>query len=251
MKNVLEKWCIYDTVLVTRAVAEAGGTIINPGGWFVDFQQLSTANQIGFFNVRNRQVGLAWNNQDTRDQMPYVFHLHSIGIRFFAPTVTEMHNDPTPVAGRNLPQAVWTLDLPNHVSAVLVIQQDEKLKINAMMAPSGYGAQGGGAAQGDPQIYGLGMSLHKMTYNQGVPTIGNRWVFPVPYGIPRTASLRMTLKFSEYGRALLAAMTGPFHYAYRKETPFPPSWEQLATTYGIQVTLDGYREVQQRGALHV
>lgn len=178
-QNVRNKIILADTILITkwlRQIADA------PRGWFATFADAGRAGSFSFFNVRNRAIGLPYNNQDARDQLPYGMRLKSIGVSFFGPgcasqfTACEFIENvvaepPAPSGPRydsgadepinptaadlcnreELHSAWWQADIPNHASMILRTNQDERLKGPVVMFPPGYGPVGGGWGWGSPQ----------------------------------------------------------------------------------------------------
>jgi len=247
-ENVPENWKLYDTVLLGNWT----GFMNFNDGYFLDFQTIGQANAIPFFNVRNRNHGLAYNNQDTRDQTAWVFKIFGIGVTFFAPSVTLYRNAAgTPGGPQNTELHLWETELPKHASIVLQTNQDERLKMNCLMAPPGSGAVGGGVAQGNPDAVSQGLqpNVSKHNFTQGVPDLKNMWGFENPLEVPRRASLSATIRFSEYGRQLLQTMPGPFATCFRPSSG-AGSWYFQSGLFGIKVVLSGQRQVQQRGQYH-
>lgn len=252
--NVRESWMLYDTVAVS--LAPPYGTPDYPNGWFPNWLTMGAATEISFFNVRNRRIGLSYNNQDARDQIPYAFRARSIGISFWATPITEFEGLPS--AGNCLPEDcthhVFTHDLPRHASLTFQVAQDEILKTTALMAPGGYGPVGGGYMRGQPSSYfdqGFDVALGVAT--QGESRLTNRWVFPVPIDIPRNASLSAKIRFSEYGRQLLQAFPqqNPWYAGGLGGDSNESGEIQMPVSAGIQISLIGDRLVQQRGQYHV
>lgn len=249
-ENVAEIWTLYDTTLVTGNVANLSFN----EGYFTDFSAVGQANEIPFFNVRNRNSGLAYNNQDKRGQMPYAMKIYSIGVQFFGPSTTLYYNNAGNPDGANTIQtALWETEIPKHTSLELWTNQDNRLTVNSLMTSAGVGPVGGGYAQGSTEA-GLNQypvpCITKTSNNQGVATLTNRWGFPNPLEVPRTANLSVVLKISEYARQLLGAMDGASLQAF-KAVAADNSWVFKEGTWGIRIFLTGMRLVQQRGQLHV
>jgi len=169
-QNVREQIQLTDVVLIGKYV---GRMPDRPQGWFTTFSDLGSAGNMSFFNVRNRSIGLSYNNQDARDQLPYGIRVMSIGVRFFAATVstfTACSNKGEQAAARirypettytdpawalltnreELHAGMWEADLPNHASASLKTNQDIRLRAAVAMLPSGTGPVGGGWGWGSP-----------------------------------------------------------------------------------------------------
>jgi hypothetical protein len=249
-ENVSENWVLYDTCLVGGYASSMNFN----DGYFTTFALLGAQNGVPFFNVRNRNHGLAYNNQDTRDQLPWGFKIFSVGVQFFAPQ-TVLYRDAAgnPIGAQVIEQALFETELPKHCSLTLQTNQDNRLKINSLMAPSGVGIVGGGVAQGDFE-YTLTTTADSINpvkggFAQGMPELKNKWGFRNPLHVPRRATLSCRIDLNEYAREMLATMPGPF---------FQPFQSILANgTYafkygmcGIRVYLGGQRFVQQRGQYH-
>ena len=249
-ENVPENWKLFDTVLLGEYTQQMNFH----DGYYANFAGMGAANSIPFFNVRNRNHGLAYNNQDTRDQMAWVFKIFTIGVSFFAPSVALYRNAlGIPNGPQNSEQHLWECELPRHASLTLQTNQDERLKINSLMAPSGSGAVGGGVASGNPEVVAsIQPNVSKHNFTQGVSDLTNTWGFVNPLEIPRRASLSAVIRFSEYGRELLQTMPGPFATAFRLSRLIGPpgQWYFQGGMFGIKITLGGQRQVQQRGQYH-
>jgi hypothetical protein len=247
-KNVAENWVLYDTVLIGGYTSSMQFNV----GYFATFGALGAQTQIPFFNVRNRNHGLAYNNQDTRDQLAWGFRIFTIGVSFFAPqTVLYRDAGGNPVGPQMTEQALFETELPKHCSLTLQTNQDERLKINSLMTPPGFGIVGGGVAQGDPEstdaLRGTVPNVSKGGMGQGVPELTNKWGYRNPIDVPRRANLSVTISMNEYARQMLTAMPGPWNQVFWNTTP------QHVFKYGmcgIQVVLGGQRLIQQRGQYH-
>lgn len=252
-ENVVENWTLYDTVLISDAVIQPNTPITFSDGYFGSYVALGAANQVPFFNVRNRTSGLAYNNQDTRDQMAYAMKIFTIGVQFFGPSTSLYRNNAGAPLGQSVTeQTVFITELPKHCSLQLQTNQDIRLKINSLMAPSGIGSIGGGVAQGDALRAGIPFpspNVVKSNWNQGITMLNNRWSFRNPIEIPRRANMSAVLRISEYGRQLLGAMTGP-HLQPFEAVINDGSQVFKAGMCGIRVIVNGMRFVQQRGQLH-
>lgn len=249
-ENVPENWVLYDTVLCGGFV----NSIPFHDGYQPTFAAMGGLTSIPFFNVRNRNHGLAYNNQDTRDQMPWVFKIFTVGVSFFAPSCV-LYRDigmGTPQGPQITEQHIWETELPKHASVVIQTNQDERLKINALMTPPGYGPVGGGVASGNADLAHTGQNpnVTKGAFAQGIPELKNKWGFPIPLSVPRRANLSVTITLSEYGRNLLLNMPGPFENFFRDQSNPSGTWHHQYGLFGIQVVLGGQRQVQQRGQYH-
>lgn len=241
--NVEETFPLFDTVGVTGYLDSIQPT---PPGWFPTFAAAGAANDISFFNVRNKATcGLAYNNQETRDQTAWGYLLRAIGVQFFAPPSAIQIDDNN--YQESLHSSLWSADLPIHSSLTLSINQDDYLKVNTQMCGAGIGPTFGGYGQyGTLSVSGTGVAQGSQT--NGESMLKNMWHFPDPIGIPRRAAISAKIKFSEYGRRLLQALRGPHSHQF-----YGPAYAQaikLYSFFGIRVILVGQRLVQQRGELH-
>lgn len=250
--NVAENVLLYDTVGIFN---DSGRAFSNPPGWYGSYANMGAANEINFFNVRNRDVGLPYNNQDSRDNMPYAFLCRSIGVTFFsnamtqAPTwATDFTFSPEDASGH-----IFMVDLPRHASIEFRVQQDSRLKTHCLFAPSGYGPFGDGYGRGSPSALPTtidnGYDHHLGVVSQGIPELGARWVFPNPIEIPRRGTVQAIVKFNEYGRQMLSTI--PDLNEYQGVQDGVDDVYQNPIFSGIQVSLGGERLVQQRGQYHV
>jgi hypothetical protein len=249
--NVREQWLLYDSVGVFNST---GYQLPRIPGWFLTFAAMGAANEIDFFNVRNRNVGLMYTNQDSRDNMPYGFRCTSIGISMWAMCFTQAPTWATDTAfspDDNVAH-IWQNDLPRHASITFRVQQDDILKCTALMAPPGYGPVGSGYSRGSPtllptdQSNGFDMSANVIT--QGNPFVTCRWTFPLSIDIPRRATLNVKLKWSEWARQLLAVLPQGLEFFGIQDGDDIMGMPSFA---GIQCSLAGERLVQQRGQHHV
>jgi hypothetical protein len=252
--NVREPWVDYDTIKICGDLygSEADS------GFFTTFQAFAQRDEHFFFKQRSEgNVHRAYTNQMTEDRTDSVFHIMEIGVLFLAP--------PTPLdrvstTFNEAMQAFWTTELPRHTSVSLEIGQDTKLELQSMMASPGYGPVGSGAAFGvdDPfdsgNLYGTPEFMWSVC--QGVPEGKNRyWLCsgedtdPQPIGVPKGEIRTVRLKISEFARRRLqGANPGPGAMMLGQQDE-APAITLIKTAYRIQVSLWGYREVQQRGQL--
>lgn len=249
-ENVAENWVLYDTCLIGGYVP----SLAFKDGYFSSFLTLGQANSVPFFNVRNRNHGLPYNNQDTRDQLPWAFKIFSIGVAFFSPsTVLYRNTAGQPVGPQMTEQSIFETELPKHCSLVLQTNQDERLKINSLMAPPGYGIVGGGVAQGDPEVNwtlsGGYPNVAKFANTQGTAELTNKWGWKNPLEVPRRANLSVTIQLNEYARQLIQTMPGPFYQPF-KASADDGTYSFHYGMFGIQVVLGGQRLVQQRDEYH-
>ena len=88
----------------------------------------------------------------------------------------------------------------------------------------------------------------------GEPSIDNRFPFSMPVRIPRNATIEANVILTPYLRSIMEGMSGPEYWIgdgeYVAESPGSTDFFKVPVRYGIQVSLYGYREVQQRGQYH-
>lgn len=251
-KNVKEQWYLYDTVAVSPWV----NTLAHPiPGWFPTFNDLSQTDDVTFFNTRNKSIGLAYNNQESRDQIPFALTAETLSVGFFAPACSSQLGtlDEDTYRGRvDGISSWWENELPQHTSVVFRVNQDERLKTNCMLVAPCYGPVGSAMGQGDLAAAGG---------NNGSVTIGGngrahlkyRWNFPTGIGIPRRATMAVTLRFVEFARYVLGRLWGPGNNEFINYVAGDPPTSELVykpTMFMIQVLVTGRRQVQQRGEYH-
>jgi len=236
-QNVKEAWALYDTVLIGRIKSKVPG-------WVDSYATLGQNNRIPFFNVRNSgECSIAYNNLETKDQMPYVFLLYSLGASFIAPPGIPALASISGVDYNAMSDVLFTQTIPEHVGFRLKIRQDEKLIHNIRLAPEGVGVYGNLFAN-DP----AGANTQSVTSGtNGQPYLDNRWKFPNPIAIPRGCTYSVEMELSNYCADLLKAMCGPSQYQFQCETDTPTDVPSVAM---IRVSMIGKRQVQQRGELH-
>lgn len=170
-QNVREQIILTDTVLIGKYV---GQMTDRPQGWFGSFADAGAAGSFSFMNVRNRSIGITYNNQDARDQLPFGMRITSLGVKFWAPSCAsqftacdnrastdtsrtpvsdETYTDPAygQLTNREeLHSALWESDVPNHCSLILRTNQDIRLRGPVAMFTPGFGPVGGGWGWGSP-----------------------------------------------------------------------------------------------------
>lgn len=247
-KNVREQIILTDTILISKWVGRMSN---RPTGWYTSFNELGRAGVLNFVNVRNRSIpgGVAYNNQDARDQLPFPMRVNTIGVKFFAPAAaslftacrnmgsTTVDREPYPdsefddppytqlINREELHCAVWEADVPNNCSFLLRTNQDIRLKSQIAMLGSGYGAVGGGWGWGSPG------DLYMAAYNATpTPSISHD---PTP---PTTGAYASNLETIQHGEADL-----------RKRFPFPIALElPKRANLSIEIKLSPYaREMLQ------
>ncbi|MCK4785549.1 MAG: hypothetical protein KAV87_17480 [Desulfobacteraceae bacterium] len=250
--NVKEQWFMYDTVAVTPYLDSLTHPI---SGWFNNFNDLGMSDSVSFFDSRNKSIGLAYNNQDSRDQIPYALVAESISVGFFAPSTSSQLGtlDAQPIRGRvDTVSSFWDNELPQHASAIFRVNQDDRLKTTcAMMAP-GYGPVGSACGQGNTSaVGGMSNSVHASGF--GAAHLKYRWDFPTGIGIPRRATVALTLQFTEWARTAFQTLWGPGNAEFWDFVEGDPPTSLLVykpTFFMIQCLIQGKRQVQQRGEYH-
>ncbi|OGO03686.1 MAG: hypothetical protein A2Y72_07750 [Chloroflexi bacterium RBG_13_53_26] len=248
--NVKEKWFYYDTVMVSPWV----GTLSHPiPGWYSSFSNLATSDAITFFNSRNKAIGLAYNNQDARDQLPFALVAETVSIGFFGPSAASLYGTPCPcvrgVKGRvDFLSAWWEDEVPQHTSAVFKVNQDERLKTNCAMLPASYGPTGFAQGQGDTStLHGNSASVN--AGGMGTPHLKYRWEFSADgIGIPRRATMSVEIRFTEWVKGWMATLWGPGSIEFA--TSPSPAYVAVPSVFMVQCMITGRREVQQRGEYH-
>lgn len=252
--NVKEPWKLWDTVAVT-----SHGLGSQIAGWFPTFAALSNQTILPFFNVRSNSIGVPYNNLDQRDTMAFPMVVDSIGVTLFSNSWTL--NDPTNVVpGQSAfsPEdqigQIFAGDAPRHMGCKFRVKQDERLKSIPFLLPPGYGPSGGGFGRTDPSKSAVnvnGFAHHLSVLTQGRPVKQCRYPFPAPIGIPRKANIAFEFHLSEYVRQLFGKFTAGLVQLFSIDDGAADNFYQAAPFYGIQVSLHGYRLVQQRGRYHV
>lgn len=244
--NVEEVWQIYDTVLIGGLWSLTPNT-----GYVPTYAALGGNSEISFFNMRNRSHGLPYNNQDNRDHLAYVMHIYSVGVAFFAPSTScyQTVDAQTLTTEETSPNCLFKSEIPKHTSVILRTNQDERLLTNSLMAPPGYGPVGGGVAAGDLEAVHSNPNVYHASVSQGESYLVNRWGFHKPLQIPRTANLSVIIRFSAYAQNLMQQWGGPMMQPMRAVAN-DGDYYGLWGTSGIQVSVQGKREVQQRGQYH-
>lgn len=238
LTNVSESWEIYDTVLISPYFST------QPNGWFSSFTNFANAGVISFYNTRNRGVGLAWNNQDTRDQLAFPVKAYGFGVTFFGPGCKTMLSPGDHYADDQAAH-IFEAELPRHIGIELQINQDLHIESNSMMTTAGYGTVGHAYGRGVPSdsFPSTAPGISCGFVSQGSTLLNNRWKFPKPIKIPRRANISARLRLSDYAIALLTAMPGPWQTPYQGQGAL----EYRDSLFGVRCHLVGERQVQQRG----
>lgn len=256
--NVAESYALYDTIIVC---SEMYGKEKSINGWFYNFRDFAANDKHTFF--KNRSIGnshLAYCNMDSVDNVDFVFNAITMGVRFFAPVIHDALQDTQspygPVLINENNNAWWLFDLPKHCGIDFRVQQDVIVENCCMGTPPGYGPRLGSGTQPatDPNA-NINSTPFKITAGtMGEPAIDNRFPFPYPVRIPRNATIEANLKPSLYARYVMENMSGPEDWVsdgeFVAETPANTDFWKMPVRYGIQVSLYGYREVQQRAQYH-
>lgn len=246
--NVGEEFDLYDTIIIRENLDDLS---IQPPGWYASFAAAANA-QHSFFNVRNRgNCELAYCNLDSRDTTAFAFQADEISCSFWAGAWnSQRFTDAVAELTYErlwLPNAIWQGYLPFEASLTLRVQQDDKTKLNCLMASPGYGPVGGGFGNIGASTE-CATAVPNITFQtQGEPTPAARIKFPNVINIPRRASLSAEVNFTQYARNLLGQMPGPGTAPYF-DVDAGTSYAEIC--FGITVTLHGRRLVQQRGELH-
>lgn len=249
--NVKESWPLYDTILISSFWEN--NILPIPDGWFSTFAAFGLQASQYFFNRRNRNVGLAYNNQDKRDSMPYGMRVYSLGLTFFAPSplLIQTLQGGVAKATHNVSR-IWEVDLPRHVSVVFKVNQDERVKQTAFTVPCGYGPIISGTSLGlaDTIPTNQAWSFSFSASTQGETFCENRYKFPVPLEIPRDASISLELRLSAYAQELIKILPGPWDIVETNQSSPVNIFNIINSAFGIQATVYGQRLVQQRGQYH-
>lgn len=250
--NVNEQWFLYDTIAVSPWVS----TLPHPiPGWYPSFAALGAADDIQFFTSRNKTIGLAYNNQESRDNIPFALVAESLSVFFISPATSSLVGtlDQEAYRGRNdTMSAFWANELPHHTSMIFRTNQDERLKCSCAMVPPGYGDVGFSMGQGDISAQG-GVSGSVSAVGWGKSHLNYRWVFPTGIGIPRRATIGVSLRLVEWARNVLTTIWGPGNvevYNYDEGPPVTYPRAFKPAMFLIQCLITGRREVQQRGEYH-
>jgi hypothetical protein len=245
--NVREQRAVYDTILLTPEKN------LDVTGWFSQYSSFAAQPEHAFFNVRNRNVGIAYNNQDKRDSVPYPIRAESIGVAFFGPSIKTLQNLPPNQELQQFSDQMvwwWEHDLPRHCSIEFRVNQDEIIACNSFCCSPGYGPTGGGfgrggwaktSGQNERQI-----SMAKGYVTQGIPDISNRWPFPKKLEIPRDASISGVIKVNEYARKAIDKFPNRYIVTLNYENEYRP----IIPYFGIQISIFGQMLLQQRGQYH-
>jgi hypothetical protein len=257
--NVAEGAPLYDSVIICSHMY---GKELSVGGWYTSFAGFAANSIHTFFKSRTEgSTHLAYCNMQSADNVDTPFIAYTFGVRFFAPVSPDCFDfrlvSPQGCI-ENMP-AWWLWDLPKHCGVDFRVQQDVVIENTCLASPSGYGPRGGGGAQPatDTRMSGGAHVANTIPWKVAIGTIGdpsidNRFPLPEPIKIARNTSIEANLYVSDYARFCLNQMAGPLDNVMLTEcqattTPVDTDYLYVPTRYGIQISLYGYREVQQRG----
>jgi hypothetical protein len=258
--NVAESCAMYDTVIICKELYGKEKTI---PGWFYTFRDFAQNDKHVFF--KNRTIGnshLAYCNMDSADNVDFVFNAISFGVRFFAAVMPDALKLASGTYGATLINennpGFWLFDVPKHCGIDFRVQQDVIIENACMATPPGYGPRLGSGTQPfqyDPTDTAINSLPFKLTLGtMGEPSIDNRFPFSMPVRIPRNSTIEANVILTPYLRSIMEGMSGPEYWIgdgeYVAETPGSTDFFKVPVRYGIQVSLYGYREVQQRGQYH-
>lgn len=226
--NVMESWMIYDTALI-------GPGVDTSKNWYSSFTNMANQPEIPFINVRTlSDAGGAYTNITSRDKFPWMYKLHSMGLRFMYPDPTVDNSSPhTAIMAAT---KLFNQVVQEHAWFELELREDVVLRVKPTHMPAGMGVAGyvqGNNAQNN---------WMSTTLTNGAPYLGNRWKFVgKSLSIPRDTPVRGRLYFSQYGKDLLTQIDEV------ADLDFDEAFNNIAM---IELTLLGMRGVQQRGELH-
>jgi len=252
--NVMEPAPIYDTICICPSLY---GNEATAPGWFTSMAGFGAQQEHRFFKNRNQaMVGSAYCNMLSQDRADYAFRAVSIGVSFFGPVTPFERFAGEGATSNPALQTFFLLDLFQHCGLSFRLGQDVRLEASCAHILPGYGPVAGGMTLGQdaqPVIPGSALSLTEAIWvgTQGTPVKENRYVFDKEIDIPRGETFEAKLTLSEYARGILANTAGPGNYQFLHDGGGEqPSEITFPARYGIQCSLWGVREVQQRGASH-
>lgn len=256
--NVAESYPIYDTVVICE---ELYGKEKSLEGWFTSFRDFAANEKHVFFKSRTiGSANLAYCNMDSADNLDFVYHAVSLGVRFIAPIAPEGFNEivVSPAFHNENVIPFWAFDLPAHCGIDFRVQQDVIVENTCIATPPGYGMRGGGGAQPLTDTTGTVPNQTPwkvVTGNNGEPVVDNRFPFPEPIAIPRNTPIEANLYLGSYAKYIVSRWKGPESWVLLTENqaadpPVDGDFFSTPVRFAIQVSLYGYREVQQRGQYH-
>ena len=247
-KNVLEPWVVYDTIVIGH---DFYGTENSVPGWFTTIANFAARDRHTFFKGRNEaNCGLCYNNMQTMDKLDFAFHCFSVGLTFWSNFDLIEDNQNTSTANTHFP-VFFAYDLPAHCGIEFKVAQDIKLEANSYMTPPGYGPMGIGVGNGrDTYNAALGNEILIQSGTQGIPRKQNRFQLDKPASIPRNEIIEGTLYLGELVANIMQNTAGPLLSGFSFWNGEGLDRQNHYVRYGIQMSLMGVREVQQRGQLH-
>ena len=233
--NAMEFFSIYDTIQI--------GKLASGPSSYASYADFAAHQQHHFFNVRNYgEVGLAFTNRETKDQMSFVFQIQSIGLSFHGMLGrSNVSGIPDDDAGA-LAEMLFLKELPRHCGARLKVREDFKLLNTVELMPEGVGPFGLSFSQ-------FGTQNAMTTATGGRAQLRNRFRYAkdTMINVPRGATFLLELELSDYARELFAQIPGPVNYAFAAEAGNNVKFGKLST---IRASIAGRRFVQQRNELH-
>lgn len=235
-KNALEMAVLMDTVLIASNAPQ----LYKSSNYYGSYAELANSAVIPFFNVRNRSAGLAYNNLDSANKLPFAYHLTSIGVGFESPMIA-YGGPPTSQTPSDL---FWAQEIPKHAALILRVSQDEKLVCSCMALPEGVGLAGFSAGLESQAPTGATRpgAMHNIKVGSIDPR--GRYGFKEPLRMPREVTYEVQIILSDYARMCLSRMSGPGDYIHDVSGLVATPAASL-----IRVTMHGVREVQQRNDL--
>jgi len=188
--NVMETWVAYDTAKIY-----AGSK--NPPLEFSDFLSLAKQEDgIKFFSARTASdIGNAYTNITTRDNLQKPLWLESIGIDFHYPTPTQI---PRRGMADMAAAKIFETIIGHHCYLQLITDEEVRTWIKPNHAPSGFGSYGG-----YQMIVPDGSNVFQGVVTNGTPHSSNRFVYLADLQIPAQTKITMVLFFSDYAKGLL------------------------------------------------
>jgi hypothetical protein len=240
--NATEIWPLYDSVMICNAVT----TLYPKANWYAQYSDFADPAEIPFFNVRNRSIGMQYNNFDSSEKLPFVYHIYGLAISVQAPIVSQIkigEDNPTAANQTRPGDLFFATELARHSAFILKVGQDEKMVNATNLLPPGSGVHGFA-----DMFNKAGNNAGSMPSNlqNGVPEHKNVWAFPEPIAVPRDRNVSGTLVLSSYMRESLKKCIGPGNYLNDDTADHPNKYPAASV---IRATLIGKREVQLRNNL--
>jgi len=241
-KNVLEKWVMYDNCLIGD-LATVG--ISNYPGSYATFDAVADDEEVSFLDIRNSaEVTKSYCNIAAKEKTDWSFYLNSIGIRVNYPTPNQGSEHDVDGPGEWANAHMLAAEIMNHAYFELTVSQDIILTAKPLMLPSGYGAYGYMMNSGSNNA-ALSHAVVVDHTENGVPDLRNRFSWDLKaFEIPKNTPLKGRLRFSKYAKELLRGLSTP------ENIDFEGTENDVPAIINIELSLFGYRAVQQRGELH-